>query len=774
MARRAPGALAAVLALAAVGLPAALIAAAGPVAAATTQTSQPPATVTVTSLSPQWAGPGSTITVTGVVTNTSPAEEQLVVQLLDSSTPVSSISELQQSASGLFGLADLILPTATWESGLLKPGASATWSIRLTASEMAMTSFGVYPIAAQVSDSLGTPLNATETFLPYVPAKKGPYGSTVPAAQKIAWVYPLIDQPLLDEPPQGACTGQPAAALAHSLTGGGRLAQLLDAASTPVGTAVTAAVQAQAAQGSSGREANTDRAEGPQPQSLASTDALTWAIDPALLANVSALAQCGAKQPRWAQAASTWLTKLKAVTAGQPAFTTPYGDPDMATLIGASLALDVQRSFTYGRQEASAILGRSLSPAPAGTAPTAQQQAAGLAWSADAQVSYGTLETLGAPADDVSTVLLGGSAFPDEQSSVVRTPNGTGGYLNVLLANDSLTSVLAGATSAPGSGFTAAQEFLAETALMAEQNPSAPIIVAPPQRWQPPAGLAADLLSATSSAPWLSPASLTSLTSAKQIPTVQAASSDTTPTLSQTELASLQALDYDVTQLQVLRTQLDPSLYLAVATVESSAYAGRYTPTALAMIAKLTLRVVAQQQGVHIVAETRITLGGLRGAVPLSVDNTLGYPVQVSLETSYDTTGGARVTASPPGAVTVPARTAKTIKVQITASQTGSTTITMTLANRRGDALSMPPVRMTVQTTQVGQLGVIIFAAALAVFLLASAARAVRRGGTRRSSGKAEEPLPSEDEPSGHSTEEAAADTAEHSELGTAGTPRPR
>jgi hypothetical protein len=134
------------------------------------------------------------------------------------------------------------------------------------------------------------------------------------------------------------------------------------------------------------------------------------------------------------------------------------------------------------------------------------------------------------------------------------------------------------------------------------------------------------------------------------------------------------------------------------------------------------------------------------------------------------------VTASAPALLTVPKYTAETIKLRITASQTGSTTLTMTLVNRAGQPLAVQPVRMTVQTTQVGLLGLIIFGAALGVFLLASAARALRRGGPRPIPEEADGPVPSEDEQSGHGTEEAAPGTvvAEPSELGTAGTPRPR
>jgi len=776
MARRAPRAVAGAVALAVAAVPVVLTAAAAPAAAATTQASQGSATVTITGISPQWAGPGATVTVTGIVTNRSATQRHLVVQLLDSSIPVSSVTELQQAAAGFYAEANVPVPTATWESGLLSEGASASWSIQLPTS--AMTSFGVYPVAAQVEDIFDQPLNWTESFLPYVPAKDGAYGNTVPTAQKVAWVWPLIDEPLLGEPWHGTCSGSQAAALAASLGSGGRLGRLLDAAAAPASSAVTSAVQEQAVKSDSSHAAKAPVARGQQPQSLAGEDGLTWAIDPALLANVSALAGCGASEPQWARSASAWLAKLKTTVAGQPAFATAYGDPDMAALIGAStsLAADVQRSFTYGRSKAHQILGLDLSPSPTGTSPAARDQAAGVAWAADTQVDYGTLETLAAPPDDIGTVLLSSSAFPAEQSSVLRTPNGSGGYLTVLLASDSLTSVLGSATSAPGSGFAAAQDFLAETALMVQQDPATPIIVAPPQRWQLPAGLAASLLRTTASAPWLSPTALTSLTQAKSIPTVQWPTSVDQPAVSQTELGPLNTLDRDVKQLQQLRARKDPDLYLAVSTVESSAYEGRFKAAALAMIAMLTPRIGQQQQDVHIVAANRITLGGLRGSVPVSVDNRLGYAVRVGLQLTYDAIDGAKVVAAAPGVLTVPAHTAETVKLRFSASQTGSTTISMALADGDGQRLAVQPVRMTVQTTQVGLLGIIIFATALGVFLLASAARAIRRGRPQPAADASDSHAQSEDELAGHITQEAPPGTvgSKHSELGTAGTPRPR
>lgn len=786
MARRAGSALTAILAIAAAAPVALLVSGTAPAAATTGAASQPPATVAFTGLNPQWASPGATISVTGIVKDTAPVSERLVVQLLDSHTPATSVAELEQGTAGeLYGLAGLPLQSAAWTSPLLKPGTSATWSIRVPVSAMGFTGFGDYPLAAQVSDTQGLPLNNTLTYLPYMPARSGPYGPSIPAAEKISWVWPLVDQPLLDESWQSACTGQQAAVLAQSLASGGRLGQLLDAAGTTAGTTVVQAQAVQAGAGRAGQRLATLTEPGP---SLSQDAAATWAVDPALLVNVSDLTRCGGSEPQWARAASSWLSRLKAETSSQPLFATPYGDPNVAALISAGHASDVANSFTYGRRRAGQILGRDLTPSTTGSGAASQ---AGLAWSA-AGTSYATLENL-AEGDGVSTVLIGSSAYPPQQASVLRTLDGGGSYMNVLLADDSLTGLLSSAGSGPGAAFATAQQFLAETALVAQLHPSAPIIVAPPPRWQPPAGLAADLLSDTASAPWLAPVSLTSLTGAAHIPSVPPPASAASPGLSQLEQDQFGALDADVARQLALRAEPDPNLYLAVSTVESSAYSGRFKAAALGMAELVASRMATLEQRVHIIAENRITLGGTRGSVPVSIDNRLPFPVRVSLQLSYSQADGMRVSASPPGPSTVPKQTAETVRLRITAAQPGSTTITMTLLNQANQPLATPPVRTTVQTTQVGLLGMTIFGAALGVFLLASAARAIRRGRPRAAQDEAHGTPPREDDQPGQSTEEAGPDTVvaeptgvpppwtpgsaglhKRGDLGSAGSPRPR
>ncbi|MBO0833071.1 MAG: hypothetical protein J2P29_13980, partial [Actinobacteria bacterium] len=570
MARRAAGALVAMLALGGMAAPAALFAAASPPAAAA---SGIPATITFTGLSPEWVNASSRLTATVSVKNTGPVAESLAVELFYYSDPIASVDELQQiiAAGNANGRNPILLPGTTWQTPVLRPGATVSRSFQVPVTAMKLKRFGVYPLDAQVSNSQGSPLNNTLTYLPYVPAKNGAFSSSLPPARKISLVWPLIDQPLLDQPWQGDCTGRQSAMLAQSLATGGRLRELLDAGS-------------------------------------ASSDAITWAVDPALLANAAALSRCGRREPQWAHAASDWLSQLRTATARQPLFLTPYGDPEVATLIahGHGLDQDVDNAFTSGRIAASQILHRNdLVPGTAGAGQSVQAITAAMAWSAGGPTRYSTLEHLGAR-DDVASLLLSSSELPP-QGTVVRTPDGTGRIMNLLLANDSITKLL-GSGGAQGSAASTAQEFLAETALLAMQGP-APIIVAPPHRWQPAPGLAPRLLSGIASAPWLSAATLASLTTSAQIPTVPSPTGTAASGIGSAELRQLLALHDEAIQLQKLEAQPDPNVIFAVSTAESSAYERRQRATALSVIGTLKDQITRQlQTGVRILTEGRITL----------------------------------------------------------------------------------------------------------------------------------------------------------------------
>jgi hypothetical protein len=725
-----------------------------------TAQSQAGVVLTITSMTPRQAGPGSTITVTGKLRNASQHQlSQLTVQLLSSVTPVSSVTEIQDGASEPYVLAaDRSLPGASWQTaGQLQPGASVGWSIHVKAKALGMTTFGAYPLVAQAQSTqtqstlAGQPLATATTYLPYTPAKKGQYGSSIPARTKISWVWPLIDKPLTAAG-QSACHAPQAQALAASLGSAGRLGRLVAGA------------------------VNGARA------------AITWAIDPALLGDVKALAACRSSQPKWATAASSWLKRVRELSAAQPVFVTPYGDSNVAALIGAQHAGDVGNAFAVGGSIGGSVLDRNLSAGsatsrPTADGPTAEGQTASIAWPAGGipggSAGYSVLENL--LADRVQTLLLQSSYVPGNRATVLRTPD-NGRYMKLLLANESLTRLLATGGSTADSDFATAQEFLAATALLAAQHPGQPILVAPPQRWDPAQGLAAGLLAVTGSASWLSPASLTSLASGKKIPVLTPLPSEGRQRmLNGTEARVLRRVDGALAKLELLRAKPDPDDYLPMLAAESSAW--QDTPkVALGGLRALEQRIRRQlTQGVQIEAEQRFTLGGLKGSVPVSIDNTLNYAVAVRLRLHVDSSrSGTTITVSPGGAVsrsglvTIASHNVVTVRLRVQATDVGATTVTMRLENRQGDALlGSSAQQMTLQATQVGVLGVIIFAVALGIFLIATAARAARRGRLAPAAEQATDAgLPAEHADVGPAVPpEADTVMAERTELGAAGAP---
>ncbi len=741
MIRRA-GAAAAALAFAV--LPCALLASAQPASASSAATGQakPPAVVTITGLSSSWASPGETMTVRGTLTNDSGSPiSKPQVQLQSSATPISGLTALQQYADGASTPYTYPITGATWQSATaLQPGAAARWSVRLRVNDVGMTAFGVYPLEAEATDVYGYPLASADSYVPYEPAKHGAYAKSRPAARQIAWVWPVVGQPMLTEPWQGDCYGAQPKALAASLTSAGRLGALLS-----VG------------QGASGA-------------SLASSDSVTWAVDPALLADVQALSDCGSAYPAGAKAASQWLAAFRRATAGQPLFVTPYADVDVAELVAAGHATpDVDEAFSLGASIAHSILSGKSKPA----------YVTGIAWPSGGVANAGTLGALGA--DGIRTVLVDSSSGA-AADAVVRTGDDNG-YARVLVADRALTEVLASPAGTPASAFAARQLFLAETAELAAADPAQPIIVAPPQRWQPSAALARDLLSESTAAPWLRPASLSSVAAVNHTPAVSpSAVSTPQSSFSRATRADLATVDRQITYIQGLQAFPNNDLWLAAATLESSAWTGAASSGAAAEFSIIERNLSRQGvavagrptvSGVELIADGRVTLGGLKGSVPVSIYNKLGYAVRVRLQVSQGS-GGLTVRQSPTGPITVPAHHQLRVDLHVQATQVGTTPVTMRLVGVGWQPLAgARPVTMTIEATQFGTLAMIILAVALGVFLVASAARAVHRGQARGGApgtGGAEPPTPA---PGTDRTDGLQADgvASQRTGLGTVGKP---
>jgi hypothetical protein len=211
-------------------------------------------------------------------------------------------------------------------------------------------------------------------------------------------------------------------------------------------------------------------------------------------------------------------------------------------------------------------------------------------------------------------------------------------------------------------------------------------------------------------------------------------------------LRQLAKLDGGVTLLQSIMTNHDPKLSHAVYGVESSAWAGDGALSE-AMLTRTGQYVAKQFAGLSVGGRhvIHVTLGGRVGSVPVSIHSSLRFGVRVGLlvESSNDT---VRATQKHRHEVyVVPAGSTVPLKLSVNATQTGKAKLKLSLTAPNGTTL-LPekPLTMTIRATNLGTVALVIFAAALGVFVVVSAAQALRRG---RPGADEEEPEDREGDP---------------------------
>jgi hypothetical protein len=370
-------------------------------------------------------------------------------------------------------------------------------------------------------------------------------------------------------------------------------------------------------------------------------------------------------------------------------------------------------------------------------------------------------------------VLLNGAEMPP-RPQVAYSPSAAsatgvnGAQLHVLLADPTLAQILAaphaevpgsmpapaaaqaGGTQAPSSPGAAAtaqaatfakeQWFLAETAMIAAELPGSArsVVVMPPRRWNPPAGMAGTLLQETGRAPWLRPASLAGLVTArhtegnvprKPLPTLRVGSGELRARL----LRQVRALTGQIHLFASILTAAGPH-YLATATaaLESSAWRGDKATQQQAgqLLHDVAAYVRNLLRQVTIVHTPHVTLGGNSGLIPVSVRNSLPASlgdVRVRLEVKVPTPGRV-VIGRYTQLITVAAGTQNVIKIPVRSVAAGSTALDLRLATPDGKLLPGQAASLTVQATHFGTLAIVIIVVALVVFVFTAAGRAIRRG----------------------------------------------
>ena len=682
----------------------------------------------------QWAtSKTSTVTVSGTLSNhTGSTIRSIQVQLQWYPLTFLTRSDMDTFASGgpvsLQG-APVTLQTVgdTSLSKALANGATTHWTVSFNLSQGFigfLPALGDYPLQVLATSATNGYQGTSRTFLPYWTGS----GSAMPL--KVAWIWPLIDTPQ-----QGAC---PQTLATNSLDSGfaanGRLTTLLDA--------------------------------GLQ---SASTDDLTWAIDPALLSDATVMthayftggnAECTDRSRLPASAAATgWLSKL-ASTAGQPAFLTPYADVDAAALSHAGLNADLASAYRLGDAEASKILPNTFGSSADGTG---TGTALPVAWPAGGTADADTLTSL-ARAGGINTVVLNSgelaTSTPPYDNALARTKTSAGASMSALLADSGITSILgsASAGSSAGAQFAAAQDFLAQTAMIVAEGPNAPsrsLVVAPPADWDPSPAEATELLSLTQNAPWLRVADLSTLaTAAAKLPAQRLPNRRVTGdelSASDGYVAHLRVLDANVTQFESILSD-PPKSYLtmlaaAVAATQSSAWRGRGSPGGWLTLTELASYIRFLQNTVVLIPVKKILLAGTSGTTLASVQNGLNqsylpsHGLQIAVRVVASAELGSSLQVKSPSAATVvnPGMT-QSVKLVLHSTTIGTTTLRLQLQAKDGSPLTWAGASepLSVEVTRFGRLILVIIFGALGVLVLAAVLRLRRkrrRGGASEAGG---------------------------------------
>lgn len=544
----------------------------------------------------------------------------------------------------------------------------------------------VYPIEFTAVVG-GQDAGYTETYLPAF--------EQAPKPVPVGWLWPVLDRPhrlnqdtvFLDDD------------LAASLAPGGRLYRLLQVAGN-----------------------------------LPPTVRLTLVLDPQLIDEVEVMASGnyrvvvpgGTAPGTGGSAAAAWLDVLRALTVRNEVTLTPWGDPDLDTVSAAGLAWPVGVTAAE-RSRVTRALGGDPGSA--------------LLWPPGGSVSPTVLAK--AQQDGTRAVVLD-AAGVSRDSSVEPRPSSlvtVAGMMAAVtdpdverLADVALTAARSG-TDGPAA--TPLPALLALVSLRASQRPDAPnyLVIAPDRYLDPDVDRATRVLLETTSAFFDTAAPVGAATAAGGSErTATLASPASQARLPQSNVdAALHATAATATVADATRfaeTSVLNGLPLAIRGDESAwwgvhpdqgpGYAARVTALATSLVDAVT--IIQPAQGSY-------TLGSADSFLFVTVSNELSAPATVRL--SVSTAGGVAGFRADDLVQTVPAASRLTMKVAVHAERSGHFQVVGVLHTLSGHQLG-DRLRLSVNATSLGGIGVVITEVAAGVLALALCVRVLRRVRARR------------------------------------------
>ena len=440
--------------------------------------------------------------------------------------------------------------------------------------------------------------------------------------------------------------------------------------------------------------------------------AVSWAIDPAV---VDAAAASGTA------AGAAWVERVRGAVLGRDLFALGWQDPDPSALTGDGTELQIRAS------ELSARLGPEL----LGTTPRTD-----LAWpvpgTLSSEVATGLVEAgsriVVAGPDDLPPSRPGTST-PGTRVDLT-TPAGS---LTALVPDAAITSQLVdprGRTHA-----TQAQWLLALTAVVAHEDltTSRHVLAALPRDWAPDTQATASQLRALSIAPWIALTPVSTVLGAGDAPDVERLALPLlvrdSAALAGDRVEELLDVKERVELFAPVVTGADGLLDRSVrAVLAPTSIAWRAdTEGRAALVDTVSALAELRTGGLSVIPGSDINLVSSTGAVPVTVRNELDEEATVDVELRPDS---AKLVAAGAVRVVVPARSEQSVWVPVESVANGVVHVEVHLLSPDGKPVAQSiGVDITV-SAEWENVATAVVAAALALLLTLGIVRTVRRGRT--------------------------------------------
>jgi hypothetical protein len=433
-------------------------------------------------------------------------------------------------------------------------------------------------------------------------------------------------------------------------------------------------------------------------------------------------------------AASQWLTSMRAALADNPVVATPYADPDVTALAHQGLDDQAGLALELGGQKARQLVKPDV--------PTSTY------WPVGGRIDADALDLLAVGKPNVARVdkvLLDAANLPP-QPPVTITPDAATtidtvmGPITALTADAELSRTLEPPAGTAGSTLLSRQRFIAETAMIsAEPGQIRPrsLVVAPSRRWNPSPTLVSTLLKTAGKLPWLRLTPLDSIKAgATQVPRagLTYTAQDRKQELGAKYLARVKETAAKARLTGLVTGRPQPEFDAAVLRLSSSAWrGGQRTGRALAKLVDDAVTARINKVSITGVGPDRPrTLAGRDGEVPISVKNSLDTQIALYIDVKSNNPELLQVTYEQPEPLPIGSGQSGTVQVKMTASPaSGDATVTVQLMTADKTPYGSP-VKLIVRTTGYTGIALVIVGAALTVMLAAVVTRVLRRRSQRR------------------------------------------